>query len=182
LNEFNAGCGSVLSGTVQKQVKCSPNKLFPEHTVFLIDLFDTNPSITPEEDKQSLSEHFDGLQVSLSGFYKHIREECATSLKQATKYTIEQDTPRTIELRYNIVSQWKAAGVNFRENCVFVDETGFNSKLMRGRAWSKVGEPAVVKVHTQKGVNISIVEFISPFGTICFSKVETLKKNGCSFN
>lgn len=141
----------------------------------MIDLFDTNPSITLEEAKQNLSKHFDGLQVSLSGFYKYIREKCAISLKQATKYTLEQDTPRTIELRYNIVSQWKAAGVNFRENCVFIYEAGFNSQLMRGRAWSKFGEPAIVKVHTQKGVNISIVGCISLFGTTCFLKSSLLK-------
>lgn len=48
---------------------------------------------------------------------------------------------------------------------------------MRSRAWSKVGNPAIVKVHTQKGVNISIVGCISPFGTICFSEVEPLKKS-----
>ncbi|KAI8642178.1 hypothetical protein BD408DRAFT_443691 [Parasitella parasitica] len=40
-------------------------------TVSIFDrLIDTNPSITLEEAKQNLSEHFDGLQVSLSGFFK----------------------------------------------------------------------------------------------------------------
>lgn len=53
---------------------------------------------------------------------------------------------------------------------------GFHLQLMRSRAWSKVGDPAIVKVHTQKGVDISIVGCISPFDTICFSKVEHLKK------
>jgi thymidine kinase len=64
-------------------------------------------------------------------------------LKQATKYTIEIDAPRAIELRFNIVSQWKAAGVDFQRDCVFVDEAGFHSQMMRNRAWSKVGTPAM---------------------------------------
>lgn len=49
--------------------------------------------------------------------------------------------------------------------------------MMRGRAWSRVGEPAKVKVHSRKGVNISIIGCISPFGTINFSKVEPLQQS-----
>lgn len=142
----------------------------------MIELFDVNPSTVLEEARQNLCEHCNGLEISIPGLYKHIREKCSISLKQATKYTLERGVPRTIELRFNIDNQWKAAGVNFCENCDFVDEAGFHSQLMRSRAWSKVGDPAIVKDHTQKGVNITIVGCISPFGTICFSKVEPLKK------
>lgn len=56
-----------------------------------------------------------------------------------------------------------------------MDEAGFNSHQVRSRAWSVKGTPAVVPVPPQKGVNISIFGCISPFGTINFSKVETLK-------
>lgn len=177
LDEFNAGNGSVLPGSASKKSKKMPKKLFPEHTAFLIELFDTNPSLVLEEVRQKLCEKFTGLEISIPGLYKHIADKCCITLKQATKYTMERDALRTVELRFSIVSQWKAAGVNFSENCVFVDEAGFNSQLMRSRAWSKKGEPALVKVHTQKGVNISIVGCISSFGTVCFSKVEPLKQS-----
>jgi transposase len=177
LDEFNAGNGYVLPGSAPKKLNKEPKKLFPQYSAFLIDLFDANPSIVLEEAKQRLCKNFIGLEISIAGLYKHIREKCSISLKQATKYTVERDAPRTIELRFNIITQWRAAGVNFNENCVFVDEAGFHSQMMRGRAWSKKGDPALVKVHTQKGVNISIVGCISPFGTICFSKVEPLKKS-----
>lgn len=63
-----------------------------------------------------------------------------------------------------------------KKNCVFIDEAGFNSQLTRSRAWSKIGTPAKVSVNTQKGMNISIIGCIAPFGTIDFSKVELLKK------
>lgn len=68
------------------------------------------------------------------------------------------------------------AVVDYQNNCVFVDEAGFHTQMIRGRAWSKKGDPAIVKVHTQKGVNISIVGCIASFGVINFSKVEPLKK------
>jgi hypothetical protein len=60
-------------------------------------------------------------------------------------------------------------------NCVFMDESGFNSHQTTKRAWSRIGEDAIVKVPTQKRVNVSIVGCISPWGTINFSKVESLK-------
>jgi hypothetical protein len=61
------------------------------------------------------------------------------------------------------------------KNCVFMDEAGFNSHQIRHKAWDSKGEPALVKVPTQKGVNISIVGCISPFRTINFSRIEPLK-------
>ncbi|KAI7889623.1 uncharacterized protein EV154DRAFT_552894 [Mucor mucedo] len=63
----------------------------------------------------NLCEAFPGLEISISGLYKHIREKCALSLKQASKYTAERDAPRTLQLRFDIITQWKAAGVNYRE-------------------------------------------------------------------
>lgn len=45
LNKFNTCSGSIRPGTVKKS-KTTPKKLFPEHTEFLIEKFDTNPSIT----------------------------------------------------------------------------------------------------------------------------------------
>ncbi|KAG1176101.1 hypothetical protein G6F70_000065 [Rhizopus microsporus] len=95
-------------------------------------------------------------------------------LKQASKYNAERDSERTLRLRQELVSKWKEICVDFQKNCVFIDEAGFNSQMMRGRAWSRVGEPAKVKVHSRKGVNISIIGCISPFGTINLSKVEPL--------
>lgn len=143
----------------------------------MIKLFDDNPSTVFAVAKQKHCEHFEGLEISIPRLYKHIQEKYTVSLKQTIKYTLERDAPKTIELRFNVISRWKAAGVNFQENCMFVDEAGFHSQLMRGRACSRVGDPAVVKVHTQKNVNINIVGCISPSGRIYFSKVEPLKKS-----
>lgn len=105
LNEFNASDGSVLPGNISKKLEREPKKLFSQHSAFLIELFDNNPSIVLEEARLKLYEHFEGLEISISGLYKHIREKCFISLKQATKYTAERDAPRTLELRFNIVSQ-----------------------------------------------------------------------------
>ncbi|KAG1466968.1 hypothetical protein G6F46_000357 [Rhizopus delemar] len=116
--------------TTEEKRITTRKQLFPKHSAFLIKLFDNNPSMV-------LEEAFPGLEVSISGSYKHIREKCALSLKQATKNTVEQDTTKTIQLRFDIVAQWKAAGVNYQSNCVFVDEAGSHTQMIRARAWSK---------------------------------------------
>jgi hypothetical protein len=135
LNEFNAGDGTVLPDNTPKERKTRPEKLFPEHSAFLIKLFDDNPSIVLEQVREELCNNFEGLTIALSSLYSYITEKCAISLKQATKYTMERDAPRMIELRFNIVSEWRAAGVDFQRNCVFVDEAGFHSQIVRNRAW-----------------------------------------------
>ncbi|KAI8883902.1 hypothetical protein K501DRAFT_156682, partial [Backusella circina FSU 941] len=104
-----------------------------------------------------------------------ISEKYCLTLKHASKYTIERDAPRALDLRYEIINKWIEASVDFQNNCVFTDEAGFHSQLMRGRAWSKVGTPANVKVHIQKGVNLSMIGCICARGVISFTKVISLK-------
>jgi transposase len=175
-NDFNKSNGTVLPGIAKKPKADTPKKLFPEHTAFLIKLIDENPSTTLGVLSEQLSNNFEGLEISLSGLYQHLKQKCHMSFKQASKYTMERDAVRTLDLRFKVIAEWKAADVDFQKNCVFVDEAGFNAHLMRNRAWAKIGDPAVVKVHTQKGVNLSMIGCISPFGTIDFSKVIPLSK------
>lgn len=115
LNEFNADNGAVLPGNNPKKSNAKSKKLFPEHSAFLIDLFDKDPSTVLVEAKIKLCETFPGLEISIPGLHKHIVEKCALSLKQATKYTVERDAPRTIQLRFDIVTQWKAAGIDYQK-------------------------------------------------------------------
>lgn len=87
------------------------------------------------------------------------------------------ETTQGNQMRFDIVTQWKAAGIDYQKKCVFVDEADFHTQMIRGRTWSEKGDPAVVKVDTQKGVNISFIGCIALFGTIHFSKVELMKKS-----
>lgn len=176
--EFNAGDGTVLPGSAPKgKNRGTKKKLFPQHTAFLVLYLDKNPSSTLGLAREELTKNFPDLTISLPSLWKHITEECAFSLKQTSLYNQERDAERTLRLRYEIVSQWKKIGVDFRKNCVFIDESGFNTHMIRGRAWSKVGEPASVTVHKQRGANISIVGCIAYFGTVNFSKVDPLTKS-----
>lgn len=156
-------------------MKANNCKITQEHSDFLVDLVDKNPCVTVSMAREELCKLFHDLDISESGLRKHMKEKVRLSLKSPHTYTMERDAARTIKLRFNIIIEWKAAGADFQKNCVFIDEAGFNSHHIRNRAWSVKGTPAIVKVPTQRGVNLSIVGCISPFGTINFSKVEPLK-------
>lgn len=177
--EFNSGDGTVLPAGPSKKKgnRGTAKKLLPEHTKFLVLYFDEHSSSTLEMAQDALVSQFEGFTISLPALWKHLTEKCFFTLKQASLYNRERDADRTLRLRHEIVSKWKEIGVDFQKNCVFIDEAGFNTQMMRGRAWSRVGEPAKVTVHSKKGVNVSIIGCISPFGTINFSKVEPLQQS-----
>lgn len=116
--------------------KANNIKIKEEHTRFLIGLVDSNPCVTVSMAKEELCKLFEDLQISESGLRKHMTEKIRLSLKNSSLYTMDRDTNRTIGLRYKIITEWKAYGVDFQKNCVFIDEAGFNSHQIRSRAWS----------------------------------------------
>lgn len=91
LNESNASNGTALPGNNPGKTNKKSKKLFLKHSAFLIDLFDRSPSTALEEAKTKFCEVFSVLEISISVLYKPIREKCALSSKQATKYTADRD-------------------------------------------------------------------------------------------
>jgi hypothetical protein len=178
LKEFNDSNGSVLPGFALKaKNRGTKQKLFSQHTLFLIHYLDNHKSTTLGLAKEALLKQFPDLEdIYIPSLWKHVTVDCAFSLKRAFLYNEERDVERTLRLRYEVVSKWKEIGVDFRKNRVFVDEAGFNMHMIRGRAWSKVREPANVTVHKQRAANISIVGCIAYYGTVNFSKIEPLTK------
>lgn len=54
INGFNVIAGTVLPGNNLRETNNKAKKLFPEHSAFLVSLFDDNPSIVLEEVKLRL--------------------------------------------------------------------------------------------------------------------------------
>lgn len=178
LRGFNNSNGSLLPGFAPKaKNRGTKQKLFSQHTLFLIQYLDSHKSTTLGLAREVLLKQFPGLEdISIPSLWKHVTVDYAFSLKRASLYNEERDVERTLRLRHEVVSKWKEIGVDFQKNCVFVDEAGFNTHMIQGRAWYKVGGPASVTVHKQRGANISIVGCIAYFGTVNFFKVEPLTK------
>ncbi|KAG0741488.1 hypothetical protein G6F16_010632 [Rhizopus arrhizus] len=109
---WNDSDGSVYpKGCVKRESKKNPDKLKgntkleDKHAFFLIELIDKNPSITVMEAKEDLFSKFSDLLITASGVNKHMKGKCGLSLKESKLYTLARDAPRTLKLRFEIITQ-----------------------------------------------------------------------------
>jgi hypothetical protein len=66
----------------------------------------------------------------------------------------------------------------YMQNCVFIDESGFDINMHRSRAWSQRGTQAIVESLSTRAVSYTIIGAISAFGIVIVSIriQETLRK------
>lgn len=100
--------------------------------------------------------------ISLTAISKHVDDKLALTLKRSTPLEIAQETERTQELRVEYCQNLLPQGINYMDNCIFVDESGFNYCMVPGRARSLKGKKAHVLTKTKRGKNITIIGAISP--------------------
>ncbi|CEG75082.1 hypothetical protein RMATCC62417_10188 [Rhizopus microsporus] len=68
--------------------------------------------------------------------------------------------------RFDWVHKWECTDMNFRTNCVFLDESTFHINLKRSMAWSKKRLPAVVTVPKTRVQTTTILGAIAASGLI----------------
>ncbi|ORE11817.1 hypothetical protein BCV72DRAFT_246588 [Rhizopus microsporus var. microsporus] len=78
-----------------------------------------NPSAVLEQVMEQLLQKLQDLKVSKSTVYNFARTECNLSLKKA------QFQPE----RFDWVHKWKCTDMDFRTNCIFLDESAFHINL-----------------------------------------------------
>jgi hypothetical protein len=101
-----------------------------QHTAFLTDYFDENAAAALWQARDSLLLSFPGLSITLSAIHKHLVINCSLTLKRLYKIPEARNSERTINLRIERVSERiKDTNIDFRSNCVFIDEAGFNMHL-----------------------------------------------------
>ncbi|EIE78614.1 hypothetical protein RO3G_03318 [Rhizopus delemar RA 99-880] len=136
-----------------------------EHMKFLEEFIDNNPVVTLDQTVDALSDKFEGFSISKSGEDKHLKEGCSYTLKRITKIPAKRNSPEVIELRFRAAEAWiKDSNISFMQNCIFIDEAGFNFHTVRSQGRSKKGEPAKVVVATTRGPSVSILGAICSLG------------------
>jgi transposase len=75
--------------------------LTEEHKATVVNFIDTNPSATVVEVAEHLLKQFTDLKVSRNTVYNFMRNECNISLKKAYFHSMERNSPKKIEERYN---------------------------------------------------------------------------------
>ena len=143
-----------------------PSKFNDEHQKFLVNLVDEHASIVLDEMMSSLTEQFEDLKVSKTALYNFATEKCAISFKKAHFHSVERNSPEKIEERYLWVKRYMETDLDYKTNCIFIDESAFHINLKRNFAWSKKGARAIVKVPKTRAKTTTILGAISPYGVV----------------
>lgn len=142
-------------------------KLKEEHTAFLMDFFDNNPSAVLWEARDALYVNFPALSIDISSLRRHLVKHCSLTLTRLNKLLAARNALTTIETRIARINEWRAdLEMDYAINCVFVDEAGFNMHLRRNFGRSIKGTPAKQVVPSNRGVSISIIGAICELGVI----------------
>ncbi|KAG1025728.1 hypothetical protein G6F43_014129 [Rhizopus delemar] len=106
------------------------------HKEHLIKFFDEDVSATIQDATEDLIKSFAGLEIKKSRVAEFMKEECNLSLKVVSRHATARNCEKTLEARAAWVKEWTEKGINFLNNCVFVDESGFDINMRRSRGWS----------------------------------------------
>ncbi|KAG0738275.1 hypothetical protein G6F57_001967 [Rhizopus arrhizus] len=95
-----------------------------------------------------------------------MKEECNLSLKIVSCHAIARNCEKTLEAHAAWLKEWTEKGINFLNNCIFVDESGFDINMRRSRGWSAKGSAAIVETPSTKANSQTVLGAISAFGVV----------------
>lgn len=144
-----------------------PSQLNETHKAYVTNFFDDNPTATIDDAVYNLVKSFEGLQIKKSRVAEFMKDECNLSLKAITRHPVARNSERTLQLRKEFVQEWvEQKGMLYMQNCVFLDESGFDINMRRTRGWSKQGTQAVIETPSARGASHTIIGAISAYGVV----------------
>lgn len=145
-------------------------KLTEQHSQFLESYVEQHPTCCIKDATAELCKEFEGLSISGSSVHRHLTEKLSFTLTRTRPQAEARNSEDTRELRRQFVERLVEQNIDYRRQCVFIDESGFLKTIVRPVAWSKKGTPATVTVATSQGANLSILGCISRHGIIALSQ------------
>ncbi|CDH61595.1 predicted protein [Lichtheimia corymbifera JMRC:FSU:9682] len=124
----------------------APRVINEEGTIFLREyLNDPNHNTaTLQQMIEAYNDKF-GIKLASSTLHDHLVHSMRITLKRAGKYPERRTNDETKQMRADFVQQHIIEGnLDYRSNCVFIDEASFNASMRRNYAWSEVGKAAHV--------------------------------------
>ncbi|KAG2196543.1 hypothetical protein INT47_010382 [Mucor saturninus] len=95
--------------------------------------------------------------VKKSNVHNFLKNECNLSFKKLTTQPAARNNPTKIQ----DLKDWSATDMNYLENCVFVEESGFNTNMRPPSGWSLKGKPAVTDTPTDRAVSLTVLDAIT---------------------
>lgn len=139
--------------------------LTDEHKEFLQKLIKEDATVTLDFMLESLKTAFVNVRAKATTIYNFVTKVCKFSLKRISKWALRRSLEELKQQRLEWAEEYKGK-LDFNENCIFIDEAGFNISMRREYGWSAVGEKAVLTVPVTRGLNVSFIGAISAKGCI----------------
>ncbi|GAA5811717.1 hypothetical protein MFLAVUS_005158 [Mucor flavus] len=96
--------------------------------------------------------------------------------KLATLHPVARNSAENREKRYQWAKKWvQITDMSFLENCVFVDEVGFNINMRSSNTRSLKGTPAVIETPSTRAISLMILGAITAHDVISIESREPLK-------
>ena len=112
----------------------------------MVKFFDENKKATIDDAVKDFTQSFENLEIiKKSRVAEFMKNECNLSIKTISRHLTARNSPTVIEKRAVWAEEWLAKGMIYLQNCVFLDESGFDINMTRERAWSARGELAIVE-------------------------------------
>ncbi|KAI8346389.1 hypothetical protein EDC96DRAFT_567853 [Choanephora cucurbitarum] len=134
------------------------SQLNEQHKDMLICFYDEKPTATIQDGVEALINSFEGLTIKKTRVAEFMKNECNLSLKSITRHPVQRNSTKTLEARAAWVAEWIAKGIDYHNNCIFVDESGFNPAIEETPSTKAVSKTALGAVSSAGIVNVSIRE------------------------
>lgn len=95
-----------------------------------------------------------------------MKTECNLSIKKGTLRPVARNDEGRLKEHLIWVQERSKTDMSFLQNCVFIDESGFNINMRPSYAWSARGTPAIVTTPSTKTVSHTVLGAISAMGII----------------
>lgn len=164
--------GKSEGGPVRGRGRPRKHDLSDIHRDFVLRLFKEHPYLGLEISRETFNEAFSGLNILATSFQNFVKNDCQISCKKARVDNFRRNLPETIEKRRNYVLDLQARGIDYLNECIFIDEAGFSPDMTRTRGWAPKGVTPVIKVPGAPAGSTTILGAICSSGLIllCFRK------------
>ncbi|KAI7899590.1 uncharacterized protein BX663DRAFT_416629, partial [Cokeromyces recurvatus] len=95
----------------------------------ILELFDEKPYTTTDEIVDSLTKAFEGFSLKKSTVNSFILHECNLTIKKLQQQPKARNDPTRINARYEWVMEYDKSDMDYLQNCVFIDESGFDINM-----------------------------------------------------
>ncbi|KAG2209645.1 hypothetical protein INT45_010926 [Circinella minor] len=149
-----------------KHKRVMPSKITENGGRFLLQSVTDNNTITLDQLQRGYFQKF-GIRLAASTIYRYLVYKCRMTIKRAYPYPERRTDDDTKNFRVQFVKNYIETKIlDYKHNCVFVDEASVMANMRRNYAWSAAGEVAHVKVPQMYTCSRSMLAVITYTGIV----------------